>query len=183
MNYTQHYQLPQWVETDRIMMDDFNDLTAKLDSGLQQLVEGTPLAKLDKITASAARQALDVSGTDWDKYRALHIYFDLQFAASDVTGMVLLNNQGGNSDYLLSSSNMQNCLCSFSTSYATQCTGVLQLMPGGSGFLGTLDCVGHYPSHGQASCQAVNANTLTTVDFILSAAPTAGSYTLYGLLK
>ena len=37
MNYTQHYQLPQWVETDRIMMDDFNDLTQKIDSGLSGL--------------------------------------------------------------------------------------------------------------------------------------------------
>mgnify|MGYP006078301679 CR=1 FL=1 len=37
MNYTQHYQLPQWVETDRIMMDNFNDMTAKLDTGLAGL--------------------------------------------------------------------------------------------------------------------------------------------------
>ena len=40
MNYTQHYQLPQWVETDRIMMDDFNDMTAKLDSGLAAAAQG-----------------------------------------------------------------------------------------------------------------------------------------------
>ena len=40
MNYTQHYQLPQWVETDRIMMDDFNDMTAKLDSSLAAAAQG-----------------------------------------------------------------------------------------------------------------------------------------------
>ena len=28
MNYTTNYHLPQWVETDRILMDDFNDMTA-----------------------------------------------------------------------------------------------------------------------------------------------------------
>ena len=34
MNYTQNYQLPQWVETDRILMDDFNDMTEKLEEAL-----------------------------------------------------------------------------------------------------------------------------------------------------
>ena len=34
MNYTQNYQLPQWVETDRIMMDDFNDSYQKLEAAL-----------------------------------------------------------------------------------------------------------------------------------------------------
>ena len=29
MNYTQHYQLPQWVETDRILRTDFNDAYPK----------------------------------------------------------------------------------------------------------------------------------------------------------
>ena len=34
MNYTQNYQLPQWVETDRILMDDFNDAFSALDTAL-----------------------------------------------------------------------------------------------------------------------------------------------------
>ena len=34
MNYTQNYQLPQWAETDRILMDDFNDMTGALESAL-----------------------------------------------------------------------------------------------------------------------------------------------------
>ena len=34
MNYTTNYQLPTWVETDRIQMDDFNDMTDKLDAAL-----------------------------------------------------------------------------------------------------------------------------------------------------
>ena len=34
MHYTQHYQLPRWETTDRILMDDFNDMTQKLDAGL-----------------------------------------------------------------------------------------------------------------------------------------------------
>ena len=38
MNYTENYQLPQWVESDRVLMEDFNDMTSKLDEvlGTQQ---------------------------------------------------------------------------------------------------------------------------------------------------
>ena len=34
MNYTQHYQLPQWVETDRILMEDFNDMSLAIGAAL-----------------------------------------------------------------------------------------------------------------------------------------------------
>ena len=34
MEYTTNYHLPQWVETDRIMMEDFNDAMASLESGI-----------------------------------------------------------------------------------------------------------------------------------------------------
>ena len=36
MYYTQHYQLPQWEKSDRILMDDFNDMTKRIDTGLEQ---------------------------------------------------------------------------------------------------------------------------------------------------
>ena len=31
MNYTTNYHLPQWVEKDRILMDDFNEAMKKID--------------------------------------------------------------------------------------------------------------------------------------------------------
>ena len=34
MNYTTNYHLPQWVESDRIMMEDFNQMCADIDGGL-----------------------------------------------------------------------------------------------------------------------------------------------------
>ena len=34
MNYTTNYHLPQWVETDRIMMEDFNEAMAGIDGGI-----------------------------------------------------------------------------------------------------------------------------------------------------
>ena len=35
MTYTTNYQLPQWVKSDRILMDDFNDANQKLDTALK----------------------------------------------------------------------------------------------------------------------------------------------------
>ena len=35
MTYTTNYQLPQWVKSDRIMMDNFNDANAKIDTALK----------------------------------------------------------------------------------------------------------------------------------------------------
>ena len=35
MNYTTNYHLPQWVETDRIMMEDFNQMCADIDQGIK----------------------------------------------------------------------------------------------------------------------------------------------------
>ena len=32
MNYTENYHLPQWVETDRVQMEDFNAAMASIDS-------------------------------------------------------------------------------------------------------------------------------------------------------
>ena len=34
MNYTTNYHLPQWVESDRIMREDFNQMCADIDGGL-----------------------------------------------------------------------------------------------------------------------------------------------------
>ena len=31
MNYTTNYHLPQWVETDRILRTDFNDMASAID--------------------------------------------------------------------------------------------------------------------------------------------------------
>ena len=40
MNYTANYHLPQWVETDRILMEDFNDMASTLDAALKTNADG-----------------------------------------------------------------------------------------------------------------------------------------------
>ena len=36
MKYTENYHLPQWVESDRIMMEDFNQMCANIESGMTE---------------------------------------------------------------------------------------------------------------------------------------------------
>ena len=45
MHYTQHIQLPQWVETDRIMMEDFNQMCEDIESGLTSNAQAAAAAK------------------------------------------------------------------------------------------------------------------------------------------
>ena len=40
MQKTTNYQLPKWEKTDRILMDDFNGMTAALDTALQSAING-----------------------------------------------------------------------------------------------------------------------------------------------
>ena len=39
MNYTPNHHLPQWVKSDRIRMEDFNDAMANIESGLDQAAQ------------------------------------------------------------------------------------------------------------------------------------------------
>ena len=35
MTKTEHYQLPQWVESDRILMEDFNEAMGNIEKGIE----------------------------------------------------------------------------------------------------------------------------------------------------
>lgn len=56
MNYTKNYHLPQWVKSDRIMMEDFNAMNSSIENGLTQTA-----AKADTAaqTANAAAVKAD----------------------------------------------------------------------------------------------------------------------------
>ena len=59
MNYTSNYQLPQWVESDRVLMADFNSLNSKLDTALLDLEQRKSELKLLK------QETLSRQQTDW----------------------------------------------------------------------------------------------------------------------
>ena len=56
MNYTTNYHLPQWVETDRIQMEDFNDAMAAMDQGMAEAKVAAEAAQEAAGTAQAAAE-------------------------------------------------------------------------------------------------------------------------------
>lgn len=58
MNYTTNYHLPQWVESDRILMEDFNDAMAGIDLGLQGAKAAADTAESKADAAQAAASAV-----------------------------------------------------------------------------------------------------------------------------
>ena len=58
MEYTKNYHLPQWVKEDRIMMDDFNQMCADMEAGLNSNAQAAETAQQSAETAhEAARDA------------------------------------------------------------------------------------------------------------------------------
>ena len=45
MEYTTNYHLPQWVESDRIMMGDFNQMCSDIDEGIAEAKEAADAAQ------------------------------------------------------------------------------------------------------------------------------------------
>ena len=67
MNYTTNYQLPQWVKEDRIMMEDFNDMAARVDEALGE-VSGDVAAQTAAIAAKGNCQIYTGSYVGTGKY-------------------------------------------------------------------------------------------------------------------
>lgn len=65
MEHTEYYHLPQWEETDRIMMDDFNDAFSKLDTAVK--ANSTAIASKADTSALAAETAARQAGDLWVK--------------------------------------------------------------------------------------------------------------------
>ena len=59
MDYTTNYHLPQWVETDRVQMEDFNQMCADIDQGITEEREAREAADtaLGQTTAQAQASA------------------------------------------------------------------------------------------------------------------------------
>ena len=61
MNYTTNYHLPQWVESDRIMMEDFNQMCADMEAGLSSNAQATAAAQATAENAQSAAEAAQSS--------------------------------------------------------------------------------------------------------------------------
>ena len=112
MNYTKNYRLPQWVKSDRIMMDDFNAAMASMESGMTR-AEGkadaaAAAANAAKQTADTAKQGADNAYSPGNKpYRAgsytgtgADMEFNLGFRPSCVIISGIGTHGGGNAAYV-----------------------------------------------------------------------------------
>ena len=93
MNYTTNYHLPQWVESDRIMMEDFNDAMASIDEGLTEAYRPTNLPYvIGSYTGNGGTQDIELGFQP----RFLFITAQMTSALKDATYLAIT---GGN-DYL-----------------------------------------------------------------------------------
>ena len=84
MNYTKNYQLPQWVESDRVLMDDFNDANAKVDRALAENKEFcTNFVKLRETVSSGSRSVLSVTVSDLNLEEYCVLLIDIQLKGCD----------------------------------------------------------------------------------------------------
>ncbi len=81
MDYTNRYQLPQWVRSDRILMDDFNNAMAAIENGMSANAAAASEAKSEAISAKShanaaktiANTAKTTADTALEKARCLSI--------------------------------------------------------------------------------------------------------------
>ena len=63
MNYTTNYHLPQWVESDRILMGDFNDAMAGIEAGLGSNAQAAAAAQTTAETADSKADATQATAS------------------------------------------------------------------------------------------------------------------------
>ena len=78
MNYTENYQLNQWEQTDRVLMEDFNADNQRLDSALSTvtaLATKSRFTKLKEFTSTEASSFLEIylNDIDWAAWDKVHV--------------------------------------------------------------------------------------------------------------
>ena len=63
MDHTTNYQLPQWVKSDRILMDDFNDANSKIDAALTLKCEAVAGTYIGNLAAETQTQTISLGFT------------------------------------------------------------------------------------------------------------------------
>lgn len=81
MKQTPQYQLCQWENMDRILMEDFNRDNAKLDAALNGKFGPAQLIKSMSLP-SETRFSLDLSDIDWSQWTAIGFFLDISAASN-----------------------------------------------------------------------------------------------------
>ena len=110
MNYTENVQLPQWVETDRIMMADFNEAMAKVDQGIEEVENRISAQKVagQTLKEAAAQITFDLDQLDLSQYSQLEFCVRGAIAPSGKSLCLQVNGDGEeNYDYKALGSSME----------------------------------------------------------------------------
>ena len=91
MNYTENYQLPQWEESDRVLMADFNAAMGSIEAGLTGLEGQAPAVKLREqtVTTAANTVAVELTGVDFSAWPAVRLVVTSGAAADGAVGLRL----------------------------------------------------------------------------------------------
>ncbi len=162
MNYTQNYQLPQWVTTDRVLMADFNDAMAKTDAAIEKAAPFTLLRRA-VITGDTADYALNLAGLPFESYQEIGIY--LALSATNNTDVFLYFNDLIGSNYLNSLGNSADYLGYFFTAEGVPCKGHIRLLTNQWGAGITHFIYGRGLFNYVGSCSQINAASLSTLRF------------------
>ena len=107
MNYTTNYHLPQWVESDRILMEDFNDAMSGIDGGIAAAQSAANNAQSTannaQSTASAAQSAANNAYCPENKPYAIGRYYGKGETAQTITlgfkpSYLIISGQTGDSN-------------------------------------------------------------------------------------
>ena len=107
MNYTTNYHLPQWVESDRILMEDFNDAMSGIDGGIAAAKATADTAKNTadsaESKADAAQATADNAYCPENKPYAIGRYYGKGETAQTITlgfkpSYLIISGQAGGSD-------------------------------------------------------------------------------------
>ena len=97
LNYTENYQLSQWVKSDRVLMEDFNDVNKKIDAAIANI----PLVRITDVTLSVetSQFCLPLGNIKWEDYVELLLMVRLTTAANQPSLSVYLDGDTSNNYY------------------------------------------------------------------------------------
>ena len=83
MEYTTNYHLPQWVESDRIMMGDFNQMCSDMEAGLTSNAQAAAAAQT---AAGNAQNAAENAQASADAVQDAYTPHNQPYAVGSYTG-------------------------------------------------------------------------------------------------
>ena len=95
MNYTQNYHLPQWEKTDRVLMEDFNDAMAGIESGITEAKTAAGHAQ------NTAEQIPFVIGSYYGNGKTLDVDMGFRPRFVIISGLVHVNSDNLNPETAL----------------------------------------------------------------------------------